>query len=152
MTDTEQPCKRDLWGLLSSLSVSQQSKPHSRGHQTSCSKEEIVPLCSVLVQPHLMCCVQFWAPQFKENVQVLSCHIREGWENWFCSALRKEGLEETLSSCSCIQRVATKKREIPFLWGVAWKWCRVMVQVTLEEILIGQKRKFFHNESNQPLK
>lgn len=51
----------------------------------------------------------------RRMLKVLSCHMGEGWENWFCSALRKEGLGETLSSCSCIQRVATKKRDIPFL-------------------------------------
>lgn len=37
-----------------------------------------------------------------------------GWENCVCSVLRKESIGETLSSCSTIYRVATRKMEIPF--------------------------------------
>ncbi|PKU43821.1 pol- hypothetical protein [Limosa lapponica baueri] len=37
------------------------------------SKEVVILLYLVLAQPHLECCMQFWAPQRKKDVKVLDC-------------------------------------------------------------------------------
>ena len=42
-----------------------------KGSVASRVREAILPLCSVLVRPHLEHCVQTWSPQYRRDVELL---------------------------------------------------------------------------------